>query len=74
MDYNVTSGNLERGLRVVDTVAIIRGYELTKQDYQQAAVLGWSVEFVRGQNYILIFMSHASNFSSKHTTRCLTIS
>ena len=47
MDYNVPGGKLNRGLSVVDTVAILKGRELTEQEYFKAAVLGWSVEWVR---------------------------
>ncbi|KAH9008159.1 farnesyl diphosphate synthase [Lactarius hengduanensis] len=45
MDYNVPGGKLNRGLSVVDTVAILKGRELTETEYFKAAVLGWSVEW-----------------------------
>ena len=41
-------GKLNRGLSVVDTVAILRGRALSDAEYFQAAVLGWCVELVRG--------------------------
>src|SRR6266436_1562354 len=47
MDYNVPGGKLNRGLSVVDSVAILKGRELTESEYFKAAVLGWSVEWVR---------------------------
>lgn len=47
MDYNVPGGKLNRGLSVVDSVAILKGRELTEAEYFKAAVLGWSVEWVR---------------------------
>jgi farnesyl diphosphate synthase len=47
MDYNVPGGKLNRGLSVVDSVAILKGRELTDTEYFKAAVLGWSVEWVR---------------------------
>lgn len=47
MDYNVPGGKLNRGMSVVDSVAILKGRELTEGEYFKAAVLGWSVEWVR---------------------------
>ena len=47
MDYNVPGGKLNRGLSVVDSVVILKGRELTESEYLKAAVLGWSVEWVR---------------------------
>ncbi|KAI9439003.1 farnesyl diphosphate synthase [Lactarius indigo] len=52
MDYNVPGGKLNRGLSVVDTVAILKGRELTEAEYFKAAVLGWSVEWM--QAYFLV--------------------
>jgi len=46
MDYNVPGGKLNRGLSVVDSVAILKGRELNESEYFKAAVLGWSVEWV----------------------------
>ena len=46
MDYNVPGGKLNRGLSVVDSVAILKGRELTESEYFKAAVLGWAVEWV----------------------------
>ncbi|KAF8468673.1 farnesyl diphosphate synthase [Russula ochroleuca] len=52
MDYNVPGGKLNRGLSVVDSVAILKGRELTEAEYFKAAVLGWSVEWL--QAYFLV--------------------
>ncbi|KAN0124348.1 farnesyl diphosphate synthase [Russula decolorans] len=52
MDYNVPGGKLNRGLSVVDSVAILKGRELTESEYFKAAVLGWSVEWL--QAYFLV--------------------
>jgi hypothetical protein len=46
MDYNVPGGKLNRGLGVVDSVTILKGRELTEEEYYKAAVLGWCVEWV----------------------------
>ncbi|KAI9439016.1 farnesyl diphosphate synthase [Lactarius indigo] len=50
--YNVPGGKLNRGLSVVDSVAILKGRELTEEEYFKAAVLGWSVELM--QAYFLV--------------------
>ncbi|KAJ7691975.1 farnesyl-diphosphate synthase [Mycena rosella] len=44
LDYNVPGGKLNRGLAVVDSVQILKGAELTDDEYRKAAVLGWCVE------------------------------
>lgn len=46
MDYNVPGGKLNRGLSIVDSVAILKGRGLTESEYSKAAVLGWAVEWV----------------------------
>lgn len=56
LDYNVPGGKLNRGLSVVDTVAILKGRALTEDEYFKAAVLGWCVELVRP--HILILRTH----------------
>ena len=60
MDYNVPGGKLNRGLSVVDSVAILKGRELTESEYFKAAVLGWSVEWVGSLS------PHFSPLSSPH--------
>jgi len=52
MDYNVPGGKLNRGLSVVDSVAILKGRELTDAEYFKAAVLGWAVEWVRFSSFL----------------------
>ncbi|KAI0043059.1 farnesyl-diphosphate synthase [Auriscalpium vulgare] len=52
LDYNVPGGKLNRGLSVVDSVAIFKGRDLTEDEYVKAAVLGWAVEFL--QAYFLV--------------------
>lgn len=39
-------GKLNRGLSVCDTAEILKGSELTQDEYFKAAILGWSVELV----------------------------
>jgi farnesyl diphosphate synthase len=60
MDYNVPGGKLNRGLSVVDSVAILKGRELTETEYFKAAVLGWAVEWVRIFVSLLPSMASAS--------------
>jgi hypothetical protein len=41
---------LNRGLSVCDTAEILKGSELTEDEYFKAAILGWSVELVSFQS------------------------
>ncbi|KAJ7634806.1 farnesyl-diphosphate synthase [Roridomyces roridus] len=52
LDYNVPGGKLNRGISVVDSVEIMQGRALTKEEFLKAAVLGWSVELL--QAYFLV--------------------
>ncbi|KAF9232237.1 farnesyl-diphosphate synthase [Melanogaster broomeanus] len=44
LDFNVPGGKLNRGLSVVESVEILRGRQLSDDEYFKAAVLGWCVE------------------------------
>ena len=46
LDYNVPGGKLNRGMSVVDSVAILRGRILNDDEYLKAAILGWCIELV----------------------------
>lgn len=46
-------GKLNRGMSVVDTVEILKGRELSEEEYTNAAILGWCVELVSGHMYFL---------------------
>jgi farnesyl diphosphate synthase len=52
LNYNVPGGKLNRGMSVVDTVEILKGRDLTEDEYFKAAVLGWCVELL--QAYFLV--------------------
>lgn len=52
LEYNTFGGKLNRGMSVVDTVEILKGRELSDDEYFKAAVLGWSVELL--QAYFLV--------------------
>ncbi|KAF5384123.1 hypothetical protein D9615_003275 [Tricholomella constricta] len=52
LEYNVQGGKLNRGMAVVDTVEILKGRNLTEEEYVNAAILGWSVELL--QAYFLV--------------------
>jgi ATP-dependent protease ClpP protease subunit len=47
LNYNTPGGKLNRGMSVVDTVEILKGRQLSEDEYFKAAVLGWCVELVR---------------------------
>ena len=68
MDYNVPGGKLNRGLSVVDSVAILKGRELTESEYFKAAVLGWSVEWVGLSHHFSPLSSLMVRSSSKPTS------
>ncbi|KAF9232238.1 isoprenoid synthase domain-containing protein [Melanogaster broomeanus] len=44
LDYNVPEGKLNRGMSVVDSVEILRGRQLSDDEYFNTAVLGWCIE------------------------------
>ncbi|KAH8929320.1 terpenoid synthase [Atractiella rhizophila] len=52
LDYNTPGGKLNRGMSVVDTVRVLKGEELTKQEYFESATLGWCIELL--QAYFLV--------------------
>lgn len=56
LDYNAPGGKLNRGLSVVDTYGIIKGYEslddFSEEEYKLGAILGWCIELL--QAYFLV--------------------
>lgn len=42
-------------MSVVDTVEILKGRELSEEEYINAAILGWCVELVSEHMYLLYF-------------------
>ncbi|KAG0697827.1 farnesyl-pyrophosphate synthetase [Suillus ampliporus] len=47
LTYNVPGGKLNRGISVVDTVAILLNRPLTDDEYFKAALLGWCIELLQ---------------------------
>jgi len=47
LDYNVPGGKLNRGMSVVDSVQILRGRDLSDDEYLKAAILGWCIELLQ---------------------------
>ncbi|OJA18528.1 hypothetical protein AZE42_06655 [Rhizopogon vesiculosus] len=45
--YNVPGGKLNRGISVVDSVAILLNRPLTDDEYFKAALLGWCIELLQ---------------------------
>ncbi|TFY76168.1 hypothetical protein EWM64_g7844, partial [Hericium alpestre] len=62
--YNVPGGKLNRGMSVVDTVQILKGRELTQDEYFKAAVLGWCVEFVRVSSLVDSYPADAAQLQA----------
>ncbi|CAH02888.1 bifunctional (2E,6E)-farnesyl diphosphate synthase/dimethylallyltranstransferase [Kluyveromyces lactis] len=56
LNYNTPGGKLNRGLSVVDTYALLKGYksvsELSAEEYKKVAILGWCIELL--QAYFLV--------------------
>ncbi|KAG0680480.1 Farnesyl pyrophosphate synthetase [Pichia californica] len=56
LDYNTPGGKLNRGLSVVDTYALLKGFksydDFTSIEYKKAAILGWCIELL--QAYFLV--------------------
>lgn len=56
LNYNTPGGKLNRGLSVVDTYVILKGFkspeDLTAAEYKKVSILGWCVELL--QAYFLV--------------------
>ncbi|AGO12237.1 AaceriAEL122Wp [[Ashbya] aceris (nom. inval.)] len=67
LKYNTPGGKLNRGLSVVDTYVILKGYksplDLPEDEYRRVALLGWCVELL--QAYFLV----ADDMMDKSITR-----
>ncbi|KAF0267039.1 hypothetical protein FOG48_03882 [Hanseniaspora uvarum] len=67
LNYNTPGGKLNRGLSVVDTYVILKGYksidELPAETYKKVALLGWCIELL--QAYFLV----ADDMMDKSITR-----
>jgi geranylgeranyl pyrophosphate synthase len=70
LDYNVPGGKLNRGMSVVDTLTILKGSELTENEYYRAAILGWCIELVRTSSHssFTSLSAHTYTHSSKPTS------
>ncbi|QLG73441.1 hypothetical protein HG535_0E05250 [Zygotorulaspora mrakii] len=67
LNYNTPGGKLNRGLSVVDTYVILKGYksveDLPAEQYEKLAILGWCIELL--QAYFLV----ADDMMDKSITR-----
>ncbi len=56
LEYNTPGGKLNRGISVVDTYVILKGYnsidDLSAEEYKKVALLGWAIELL--QAYFLV--------------------
>lgn len=56
LEYNTPGGKLNRGLSVIDTYALLKGYknfeEFGELEYKKSAILGWCIELL--QAYFLV--------------------
>ncbi|KAF9516973.1 hypothetical protein BS47DRAFT_1390292 [Hydnum rufescens UP504] len=60
LEYNLPGGKLNRGISVVDTAEVLRGKLLEGDEYQKAAILGWSVELLQACSLLADDMMDAS--------------
>ncbi|KAH3662391.1 hypothetical protein OGAPHI_005643 [Ogataea philodendri] len=67
LNYNTPGGKLNRGLSVVDTYALLKGYksldDFSEEEYKKTAILGWCIELL--QAYFLV----ADDMMDKSITR-----
>ncbi|CDK25572.1 unnamed protein product [Kuraishia capsulata CBS 1993] len=67
LEYNTPGGKLNRGISVVDTYALLKGYssydDLSAEEYKKVAILGWCIELL--QAYFLV----ADDMMDKSITR-----
>lgn len=47
MEHNTVGGKCNRGMSVVDTTSILRGRDLSKDEYMRSATLGWMIELLQ---------------------------
>jgi farnesyl diphosphate synthase len=56
LEYNTPGGKLNRGISVVDTYALLKGFnsyaDFQEEEYKKAAILGWCIELL--QAYFLV--------------------
>lgn len=52
LDYNVPGGKLNRGLSVIDSYKLLKGKDLTDDEFFLSAALGWCIEWL--QAYFLV--------------------
>lgn len=56
LEHNTPGGKLNRGISVVDTYVILKGYksweDLSKEEFKKVAILGWCIELL--QAYFLV--------------------
>ncbi|KAK1315690.1 Farnesyl pyrophosphate synthase [Acorus calamus] len=64
LDYNVPGGKLNRGLSVVDSYKLLKGKELSEEEFFLASTLGWCIEWL--QAYFLVL---DDIMDSSHTRR-----
>ncbi|KAJ5714341.1 uncharacterized protein N7483_011522 [Penicillium malachiteum] len=51
--HNTMGGKCNRGLSVIDTIQLLLGRDLTKEEYFQSATLGWMIELLQGMMLVL---------------------
>nr|AXQ06578.1 farnesyl pyrophosphate synthase [Phalaenopsis japonica] len=68
LDYNVPGGKLNRGISVVDSFEIIKGSQLSDDEFFRAGVLGWCVEWL--QAFFLVLDDIMDNSYTRRGQPC----
>ncbi|GAB4845899.1 glycerol channel [Ancistrocladus abbreviatus] len=68
LDYNVPGGKLNRGISVVDSYKLLKGAEVTEDEFFLASALGWCVEWL--QAYFLVLDDIMDNSHTRRGQAC----
>ncbi|PKA61464.1 Farnesyl pyrophosphate synthase 1 [Apostasia shenzhenica] len=68
LEYNVPGGKLNRGISVVDSYKILKGGQLTDDEFFLASVLGWCIEWL--QAYFLVLDDIMDNSHTRRGQPC----
>ncbi|XP_017698872.2 farnesyl pyrophosphate synthase-like isoform X2 [Phoenix dactylifera] len=68
LDYNVPGGKLNRGISVIDSYKLLKGYELSDDEVFLACALGWCIEWF--QAYFLVLDDIMDNSHTRRGQLC----
>lgn len=68
LDYNVPGGKLNRGISVVDSYKLLKGGQLSEDEFFLASSLGWCIEWL--QAYFLVLDDIMDNSHTRRGQPC----